>query len=374
MRTILAFALAALLPAAAGAQLRDPERRPSLGSGADTNDANAYYQRGMDLIQRFPGQAADAFYWAGRLNPAPAESQYARGVALWRVRAGLLGDQLKGLRLREREQAEVRYMDSLLYSALQRNPLVNQQVTAWMYESLPGEWSKSWETRARLAYTNGRFADAVRMYARALESRRDRIRVHYDRALAFLAMERPDSALAELTGLLDEMRRQDVKQLVSLYESKAMFEYAVGSVLVKMKRYDEAREAFGRALAEDLSLGVVHGALGDVARVLGDTAAALREYEQGIELSPRDALIRFRYGALLLGAGRPADAEAQYRALIETEPYWALAYLNLGLAYEHQRNAAGAAQAYEDFLKRAPRTGFEQQVAYVTRKLAALKR
>src|SRR5215218_3405053 len=169
--------VAALLVAAAttvGAQIREPQRRPSLGANADTNDANAYYQRGMDLIQKFPGQAADAFYWAGRLNPAPAEAQYARAVALWRARTGLLEDQLKGLRLRDREKAEVRQIDSLLYGALQRNPLVNQQVTAWMYEGLPGNWSRSWETRGRLAYTNGRFADAVRFYAIALKSRRER--------------------------------------------------------------------------------------------------------------------------------------------------------------------------------------------------------
>ena len=152
-----------------------------------------------------------------------------------------------------------------------------------MYEALPGDWSRSWETRGRLAYTNSRFADAVRMYAAALKSRKERIGVHYDRALAFLAMERPDSALAELTVLLDKMRRQDVKRLVSIYESKAMYEYATGSILTRLRRYDEAREAFGRALAEDLSLAVVHAALGGIARAQGDTASALRAEGGGAE-------------------------------------------------------------------------------------------
>ena len=373
---LAALALGALLavPFAAGAQIRDPERRPSLGGGADTNDANAYYQRGMDLLPRVPGQAADAFYWAGRLNPAAAEAQYARAVALWRARPGLLEDQLKGLPLRGRHAEEARQIDSLLFGALQRNPLLNQQVTAWMYEALRGEWSRSWETRGRLAYTNGRFEDAVRMYAAALKSRRERIGVHYDRALAFLAMQRPDSALAELTVLLDKMRRADVKQLVSVYQSKAMYEYAAGSILTQMRRYDEAREAFGRALAEDLSLAMVHAALGGIARTQGDTATALQAYAQAVELDPRDALIRFEYGGALLVAGRAADAAAQYRALLEREPHWAQAHLNYGLALERQQDTAGAAAAYENFLQRAPRRGSEQLVAYATRKVAVLKK
>ncbi|HYD51896.1 MAG TPA: hypothetical protein VEA99_04690, partial [Gemmatimonadaceae bacterium] len=64
-------AFASVLPA----QSRVP-LRPRLVAGADTNDAASYYAAGITLIERDPKTAADAFYWATRLEPTHADAFY----------------------------------------------------------------------------------------------------------------------------------------------------------------------------------------------------------------------------------------------------------------------------------------------------------
>jgi len=51
-------------------------KRPPL-EGADTNQAAAYYQYGLSVLQQDPRKAADAFYWAARIDPTWAQPLYA---------------------------------------------------------------------------------------------------------------------------------------------------------------------------------------------------------------------------------------------------------------------------------------------------------
>jgi len=78
-----ALALALLLGSQLNAQKRkDEPRRPKLPAGVDTNNAQVYYDLGLEQIQRDPEKAADAFYWATRINPVWADAYYARRCAL----------------------------------------------------------------------------------------------------------------------------------------------------------------------------------------------------------------------------------------------------------------------------------------------------
>ena len=65
-----------LLPVRADAQRgageREP-RRPKFTVVRDTNSAGAYYYHGLSVLDRDPQQAADAFYWASRLDPEWAD-------------------------------------------------------------------------------------------------------------------------------------------------------------------------------------------------------------------------------------------------------------------------------------------------------------
>jgi tetratricopeptide (TPR) repeat protein len=367
MRLLTVAVVCATLPALALAQPAVP-KRPKLKAGADTNDWVAYYERGVGLIKEYPDQAADAFYWAGRLNPAVAEPQYARGVALWRSNHETLLAAARGSEEARRKGAA---MDSLLVSGLRRNPLVDQRLTLLKYERIPNlRWRDDSWTQGAIAYGNSRYEDAVRYYGRALESKAGpKDAILYDRALAYLALKQYDSALADLSRLAETLERNDRTYLARAFESKAMLYYAIGSIQLLRNDYGAAREAFEHALTEDLSLYTVHLALGEVARLESDIEGALREYAQAVELEPRDANARFVYGTALFQAGQYKPAVEQLRAAAELEPYWALPYVNLGFALEKDGDGAGAAAAYAQFLARAPRTGLERQVDYARRRL-----
>jgi hypothetical protein len=82
MRRIAAVlaSLCVLIALPLGAQ-DDVPKRTKLAELADTNDPQAYFDRGIELLEREPQQAAVAFYWASRLNPAWPEALYARRLA-----------------------------------------------------------------------------------------------------------------------------------------------------------------------------------------------------------------------------------------------------------------------------------------------------
>src|SRR5947207_9509235 len=82
LASLVASILVTLPPAALQAQGGKVPKRPNLEEGADTNFAPAYYEFGMRKIERDPQKAADAFYWATRLDPAWAQPVYARRIAL----------------------------------------------------------------------------------------------------------------------------------------------------------------------------------------------------------------------------------------------------------------------------------------------------
>lgn len=81
-RVLLVVALAVVFTTELPAQrLGAPAPRPRLEAGADTNDANAYYQYGLQTFDRDAASASAAFYWAARLNPGWGEPLYARRAA-----------------------------------------------------------------------------------------------------------------------------------------------------------------------------------------------------------------------------------------------------------------------------------------------------
>src|SRR5882762_12000226 len=81
---LLAFGL--VLGAALTLQGQDAKKReakrPKLDAGRDSNSAGAYHQYGMLNLSKRPQNAADAFYWAARLDPSVAEPCYGRWCAL----------------------------------------------------------------------------------------------------------------------------------------------------------------------------------------------------------------------------------------------------------------------------------------------------
>ena len=347
-------------------------RRPKLDSKADTNDWESYYNFGVENLQRSPDRAYAAFYWAARLAPWSGDPLYAQWVAFH------LRDVPRFARYLDNDQKvltalDVQAADSMVSRAFLRNPFVHRAMEMALYDALPGGWRGDVLTRAWLAYANQRFDKAIELFGRAVNDKPDKFyRLRHIRAVLFVTFKQYDSALTEISALLAKARavEESEKALVREYESKAFYEFAIGQLEAARGNRQAAREAFERALTEDLAYAPAHVALGALSESMGQQDAALASYAQAVELSPLDAVYRYRYAAALLKARRPQDALEHFNQAIAIEPYYAESYVFKASALEAVGQPDAARVAYQIYLARSARNAPNRALA--TRRLAAL--
>ncbi|HEX2093068.1 MAG TPA: tetratricopeptide repeat protein [Longimicrobiaceae bacterium] len=364
---LAALALGAPLPVAAQAE----PPRPALPRDADPNDWTAYYDHGVAVFKTSPGQADAAFYWASRVDPSRAEPLFGRWATFWMRDYERWIDYLRGSR-RVRESPEVARADTLLYRAAVRNPFVHRGLEALLYDRMPGRWRDDIQTRAWLAYATGDLPRAAELFGRVVERNPERNRwARYDRALALVAMGRFGEAATEVGRLLESLRREDEKELVRVYASKEMLEYATGLLHSAQNDDRAAREAHQRALLENLGFSPARAALGRIALAERRFPEAVREYEQAVEIDGRDAVVRFHYATALQATGEVAEAERELRVVVEREPYYAAPRALLGRVLEALNRPAEALGEYERFLALATRG--EPQRPAVQQRVTALR-
>jgi tetratricopeptide (TPR) repeat protein len=382
VRRILLLFLLALAAAPAQAQRPgDVPGRPRLTAGADTNDARAYLVLGEQRILERPREAADAFYWAYQLNPTLSEALYGRHTALLMTNPQRLVLYWQGDR-RTVRHPEVMAIDSLYFRALTMDPFLYRKFEAGLFRMYLERWARQEidrsggmrvsdseiqrfvtellldggpYIRAREAYARGLFPDALRLYEDALRSSRPKSAMRAERARLHAHMRNWAPALADMTQALNEMRREDQRELVYLYESKALLEHGVGMLHERMTNLPAAREAYGRALTEELSFYPAHVRLATLALTEGDTATALAEYALAAQTTSEPSVL-YVYGAILAQTGRFDEAAEQFQRLTQSAPFYADPWFGLGMVRDAQGNAPAAVQAYRGFLARATRT------------------
>ena len=371
MRTGLTCAIMfALAASPLGAQTRDAPKRSKLDAKADTNDWEAYYEYGVRNLQRSPRYSLDAFYWASRLAPWSADPLYAQWVAFH------MRDVPRFQRYLDDDQKvltapDVQRSDSLLRVAFLRNPFVHRAMAMALFDALPGTWGGDVVSRAWLAYANQKLDRATELFGRAISDKPDKLyRLRHVRAVLFVTQKQYDSALAEVTALLDQTRRLDENELVRVYESKAFYEYAIGRLELARGNSQAAREAFERALIEDLTYGPAHVWLAGLSEAAGNTESAMGSYAQAVDLTPSDAIYRYQYAVALMKANRMQDGLEQINQAIALEPYFADSYVFKATAHEQLGQPDSARVAYRTYLDRAARNA--QNRARVTERLAAL--
>ena len=385
VRRALALLLGVVAIAAAGqpaAQTtREPER-PRLDADADTNDAQAYFQHGLRNIAKRPSQAAAAFYWASRLAPPWADPYYGRATALiladrHRLMRYILGDRAV------MESQEVQEIDSLYFAAYARNPFLVTRLDFHIFEEYMRQVTGSDAVglfRGKtgdagfdgwMAYTQGNHRNAIRFFATAIKRDPEELELHVLRARSFAALAVADSALAEMSKALEKMREQEKDRLEHSFESLAMFEHSVAHLYVQRGDDSLAREAYERAIVADLSFYPAHIALGDLAVRQGDTATAVREYAQAVELRPGDAGLHAGYALALVQANRQAEAAQALERAIELEPYFAQPYFLLARLLDLSEFSEEAITRYEQYLQRSARRMSERQ--WVEARLASLR-
>ena len=387
---VLAASVLSSIPAAAQ-RLGPPPPRPK-NAVADTNDARAYFDFGVSVFESDPAAAASAFYWAARLDPGMADALYGRRAALLMRDPGLRQTFIQGGK-RARESKQLRALDSLYLRALNLNPLLYRRldrrlIQAHIVQSMErelrmsgGDVSRSeidyyvegWlkdagpEFRAWMAYGDGRFSYALSNYAVAAKSAKFKAGIRVERGRIFGMTGQLDSAITELRLALAEMRSRDTKDLVFFYDSKALFEHTIATLLEQQDSIAAAREAYGKALQEDLSFYPAHLRLGMLALGTKDTATALSELDLAVQIAGDEPFLRYIYGWALGSAGKHDDAVTQLRKSVELEPYYAMPHLALGQLAEQKGDGKAAQTAYTAFLARANQK--DPQRAFATARL-----
>lgn len=381
MRRLLLVLFALLAAAPLAAQRNDVPRRPRLPAAADSNDARAYFRLGQDLLDRRPRDAADAFYWASQIEPGWADPLYARHVALLMSEPRRLVMYYEGDR-QTRRSAAVRSIDSLYYRALRIDPFLQRRfdrelIRRWLVTSMSQDnlgWGVDMPlvsfyseqimrdlpplARARVLSGEGKLAQALTAFDQALRERNRRwsepLRViRHERARMFARAGNDSMALVELRHAVDAgIEEEQGDELVFFYQSKAVLEHSMGRVHEHAGDVDAAREAYARALMEDLSYYPAHVRMGVLAMASGDTATAVQELALAAEAGRDDPSVRLAYATLLASLRRLPEAEAELMAAVELAPYYAEPWFLLGMVRDW-RQAGNATEAYRTFLDRA---------------------
>ena len=373
---LVAAALCAAISTSADAQ-KVPDR-PKLAAGADTNDARALTDFGNFILRRNPAAAADAFYWATRIDPSLAEAYYGRYVALHVQQPRRLSSYWSGNKSVVQSK-DVQRIDSLFSYALMLNPVViqrhergmiiavikgNIQASGGPTLSAADEirleqdidyYMKDWAagSRARMAYADGNYTEALELYGKAIKETKKPADYRAARGRLFLQLGKADSALAEFNLALDELRKRDKKEFVYIYNSKALLELTQGIAFEQANDTAGARKAYGRALEEDLSYFPAHVRLGFLSATVGDTAMAISEFGLAVQLRPDDGLLRHQYGSVLKGAGRHAEAVEQFDKAISLEPWFAMPHRLRGESLEKLGKTDEAKASYRRYLELA---------------------
>ena len=317
-----------------GAQPAENEpARPRLEAGADTNDWGSYHELGVHLMFTQPQKAADAFYWASRLDPGEAGPLYYQWRALWMSNPALRRRYFRGDR-KALASVFAQRANAMRLRATFRDPFV-------LAIGDPA------------ALERGPSTDRTREY---LLKRPDDVGLWMYQAINFYRIGGFDSTIAQIKQAIAALDRIERKAPTRVYESREFFEYAIGAAYMSLGDPKAAREAFERSVSENVSFYPARAAIAAIAWSEGsDIETAVREYELATELNPSDGFLRQEYGATLLVARRFDEAVTQLERAIEMEPHFANIYLNLGIAYDHLGKDQESLGAYRRFVALAPR-------------------
>ena len=349
--SVLGLTLALFLAPALAGQESVP-KRPKLPDTKDTSDAAAFYRYGRQTNVSWRNTHA-AMYWATRLDPTQDHYVYGRFEAAWAQRPVdwrrryLEGDK------RVVDSREAQQIDSLWIRVLWRDPYPRHpQNVCVIVRGVDDIRDPVWQ--GSVWFQLGCTDRAAEQWARALERKPELIGLRVDRARALVLHHQYRAAAAELQVVLDTLRSLDSTRLRYRYESKAFLEYMLGVAHRRGNRLDQARQAFARALVEDLSFHPAHVQLAEIAVRDNQLHIAIDEYNAALEGAPNDPAILHAAAEVMLTSGRTAGAEALFRRAVEAEPEFVMAYLQLARCLDRLGKREEAVEQYRNYLARAP--------------------
>ena len=398
-RSLSALLIAVLVAAPVAAQ-RAP-RRPRLPSAADTNDATAYFQLGLERVERDPGQADAAFYWAGRLDPMSPQTSYARHIA-----ALLRMDPNRLVRYLNRDPrvmdaSDVRGMDSLRFRAEMQDPFVHRgmdELLLYAFVKAAGrtdEWFGPAPTgtgrsgvasgvagtsgansgllaateqflesadpylRGLLYYSRGQIRNALQYWGIALRDVNTRDAhigwIYAERARAWAELRQLDSAQTQMMEAIRLRQGPNDNSDLHAYQSAAAWRYALGRILEDRRDTAAARAIYDHVVSWDPTYYPAHLRLAVIDIQQRDTAAALSRLRRAVD-EPTVQFFGLASAATVYSSiGRHAEAVAALQKATTLEPFASAGWHLLGQSLALTQDSAGAVAAYQKYLALAPR-------------------
>jgi tetratricopeptide (TPR) repeat protein len=184
----------------------------------------------------------------------------------------------------------------------------NYHMKAWndaiyrMYQKAPASYRVD-QLSAEVFETQGKYAEAVAEYRKAIEKNPKAVDLHYRLGRALLLQSHDPSNL--------EQARKEFEAELSLNPSDAVAEYQVAQVLTAEQKKPEAAAHFERAaeLRPDFPEALIA-----VAKLRSDAkryADAIALLERAVKLQPRNETAHYNLMLAYRNAGKPADAQRE---------------------------------------------------------------
>jgi Tfp pilus assembly protein PilF len=194
---------------------------------------------------------------------------------------------------------------------------------------------------------------------------------------AIINIDVPSGAQKEFdqgrTILLDEKNVEKaithLEKAISLHPSFAEAHLLLGTAYIDSKRWEKAELELKKTLEIDAKAVAAYFALGDVYRQQQKYSEAEKVLQDGLKLEPKSHQGHFTLGQVYFAKGDVARAGPEVGQALQLKPDYAEAYLLAGNLFLKTRNAAGALQMFEEYLRLEPKGQYAAQTREMVEKI-----
>jgi DNA-binding transcriptional MerR regulator len=184
--------------------------------------------------------------------------------------------------------------------------------------------------------------------ARCMVVRHEGVLMEFD---GQLVLEFPRVSEAPVAKLAEHLAGQDAPEA---YQRAQQFFEEGCSLDTEPSTWDQAEEAYRKAIEADPSYADAHCNLGSVCFNRGRRDEARQSFERAIELVPGHVEANLNIGTMYEELGQDESALARYRAALESDPLYADVHVSLALLYEKISLVRTAASHWRRYLQLDP--------------------
>lgn len=288
--------------------------------------AEAAWERALDLdpenedllraLANFYLDTGRAVEAAALLSAGDEETSSSDGPSEWFIRGKLAADQGRDA------EALDHYGRALALSA--------------------GEMAAAWLNQGVVYRRMGETRNALSAYRSATEARTPYPEAWYNMALAFVELGHADSAVWAYRVCIEQE-----PEMVNAH-------YNLGVLFSEQGETQEAIASWRAAVQADPEMRKAWFNLGVNLRRAGLPEEAVAAYDSLLARHPKDERAWFNRGIALKDLGNVQAARESYQAALEADPNYVSAWMNLGSTEADMGNYAAAAAAFQEAVERDP--------------------